>query len=100
MFLVSFLAGVFVQSNEARCKVENEDVVGTAPTGGGAYIRDLDSSSGSIARPVDCVVDTRLVTDTFIHVLHHMLQFMITIWKKKISNYQHTSFAIIFQLDL
>ena len=27
------LAVVFVQSNEARCEVENEDVVGAAPTG-------------------------------------------------------------------
>ena len=27
------LAVVFVQSNEARCLVENEDVVGAAPTG-------------------------------------------------------------------
>ena len=27
------LAVVFVQSNEARCYVKNEDVVGAAPTG-------------------------------------------------------------------
>ena len=29
----SRLVVVFAQSNEARCKVENEDVVGAAPTG-------------------------------------------------------------------
>ena len=29
----SRLAFVFAQSIEARCKVENEDVVGAAPTG-------------------------------------------------------------------
>ena len=29
----SRLAVVFAQSNEARCYVENEDVVGAAPTG-------------------------------------------------------------------
>ena len=29
----SRLAVIFVQSNEARCLVENEDVVGAAPTG-------------------------------------------------------------------
>ena len=27
------LAAVFAQSNKARCKVENEDVVGATPTG-------------------------------------------------------------------
>ena len=32
MFLVSF-AVVFAQSIEARCKFENEDVVGAVPTG-------------------------------------------------------------------
>ena len=32
MFLVSF-AVVFAQSTEASCFVENEDVVGEAPTG-------------------------------------------------------------------
>ena len=30
---VSHLVVVFAQSIEARCKVENEDVVGAAPTG-------------------------------------------------------------------
>ena len=30
---LSRLAIVFAQSNEARCEVENEDVVGAAPTG-------------------------------------------------------------------
>ena len=30
---ISRLAVVFAQSNEARCQVGNEDVVGVAPTG-------------------------------------------------------------------
>ena len=33
MSLVSYFAVVFAQSNEARCYVENADVVGAAPTG-------------------------------------------------------------------
>ena len=33
MFLVYTLAVVFAQSIEARCSVENEDVVGAAQTG-------------------------------------------------------------------
>ena len=69
----SHLAVIFSQSNEARCWVENEDVVGAAPTGnapttskwstnfiahsvGAPYIRDL-----TVILPEYCSLSTRRV---------------------------------------
>ena len=39
----SRLAIVFVQFNEARCQVENEDVVGAAPTGDAQTTSELST---------------------------------------------------------
>ena len=49
-------AGVFAQFNEARCQVENEGVVGAAPTGDAATTSEW--STISLATKVRLILET------------------------------------------
>ena len=64
------LAVVFAQSNEARCQVENEDVVGAAPTG--------DAPTTSEWLTILLPTKVRLILETWRYVTHDD----IIIWKR------------------
>ena len=62
----SLFAIVFAQSNEARCLVENEDVVGAAPTG--------DASTTSEWSTILLLIKVELILETWWYVFFNAVE--------------------------
>ena len=60
---------VFAQPNEARCSVENEDVVGAAPTG--------DAPTTSEWLTILLLTKVRLILETWRYILNHPIRSQI-----------------------